>query len=93
MKAKASLVTLRAKSQVTLPAYARKAAHLSEGDPIEVRVVPEGILLLPKKVVDGHQAWFWNSAWQQGEREASRDIRHGRVRRFNSGAEFLKALD
>lgn len=92
MKAKASLVTLRAKSQVTLPAYARKAAHLSEGDPIEVRVVPEGILLLPKKIVDANQAWFWTSEWQKGEREASADIRRGRVRRFKSGGDLLKAL-
>lgn len=93
MKAKASLVTLRAKSQLTLPAYARKAAHLAEGDPIEVRVVPEGILLLPKKIIDGNQAWFWSENWQKGEREASLDIKRGRVRRFKSGADFLKALD
>jgi AbrB family looped-hinge helix DNA binding protein len=93
MKAKSTLVTLRAKSQVTLPAYARKAAHLAEGDPIEVRVVPEGILLVPKKIVDGNQAWFWSEDWQKGERQASGDIRKGRVKRFKSGQDFLRALD
>jgi AbrB family looped-hinge helix DNA binding protein len=88
-----SFVTLRAKNQLTLPADISKAAHLSEGDPIEVCMVSEGILLVPKKIVDANQAWFWTPTWQKGEREASEDIASGRVTRFESDEEFLSSLE
>ncbi len=92
MGEKVSFVTLRAKNQLTLPAEASRAAHLCAGDPIEVRVVPEGILLLPKKIVDADQAWFWTPAWQKGERTASEDIALGRVERFGSDEDFLNSF-
>jgi antitoxin PrlF len=87
-----SFATLRAKNQITLPAEISKAAHLAEGDPIEIRLVDEGILLLPKKIVDAGQAWFWTSAWQSGERTASEDIALGRVEHFESDEDFLSSF-
>jgi antitoxin PrlF len=92
MGEKVSFVTLRAKNQLTLPAEASRAAHLCAGDPIEVRVVPEGILLLPKKIVDANQAWFWAPSWLEGEREASEDIARGRITHFESDEDFLNSL-
>ena len=35
---------------ITLPAEIRAAARLEEGDPIEVEIVEDGILLRPQKV-------------------------------------------
>ncbi len=84
---------LRSKGQLTIPAEIREAAHLEEGDPVEVVVVEDGILLRPQKVIDGTQAWFWSSAWQAGEREASDEIERGEGRVFESGADFLASLD
>ncbi len=81
------------KSQVTIPAAIRKAAHLSEGDPLEVTMTAEGILLRPRKVVDSTQAWFWTPRWQSREREAAQDLRAGRTRTYKSDKEFLAALD
>ncbi len=65
---------IRAKGQVTIPREIRERARLEGGDPVEVEMVPEGILLKPQKVIDASQAWFWTPAWQAGEREASLDI-------------------
>jgi antitoxin PrlF len=83
---------VRARGQVTIPTEIRKAAHLEEGDPVEVEVTPEGILLRPRKVIDSTQAWFWTPAWQAGEREADEEIAAGAVERFESGEDFLLAL-
>jgi antitoxin PrlF len=83
----------RRKGQVTIPPEVRKAAHLEEGDPIEVQLVPEGILLRPQKVVDATQTWFWTPAWQAGEREATQDIEKGRTEIFKTGEEFLASLE
>jgi AbrB family looped-hinge helix DNA binding protein len=87
------LTVVRDKGQVTIPAWIRQAAHLAEGDPLEVSLTRDGILLRPRKLVDTTQAWFWSESWQSGEREASGDIAAGRTRTYKSDKEFLKALD
>jgi hypothetical protein len=38
-------------------------------------------------------AWFWVSAWQQGEAEADEDLAAGRVRFHEDSAAFLEFLD
>lgn len=83
---------LRAKGQLTIPIEIREATRLEEGDPVEVEIVSEGILLRPMKVIDATQAWFWTPEWQQKEREADQDIAAGRIERFDSDEEFLEAL-
>jgi antitoxin PrlF len=83
---------VRAKGQVTIPREIRERARLEEGDPVEVEMVPEGILLKPQKVIDATQAWFWTPGWQAGEREASVDIAEGRVEVFESSDDFLDSL-
>lgn len=84
---------VRAKGQITIPREIRERAHLEEGDPVEVELVSEGILLKPQKVVDSTQSWFWTAAWQLGEREASDDIAEGRVETFETDDDFLDSLD
>ena len=90
---KGHTTTVRAKGQVTIPAAVREAARIEEGDPIEVEVVADGILLRPMKVIDATQAWFWTPEWQAGEREADADLAAGRFDRYESDEEFLAALE
>jgi hypothetical protein len=42
--------------------------------------------------IDTTQAWFWTPSWQKREREASKDIRSGRVRRYKAAKDFLRSL-
>ncbi len=77
---------------LTLPAEIRAAARLEEGDPIEVEIVEDGILLRPQKVIDASQAWYWTPEWQAKEREADEDIAAGRVEYFDSDEAFIAAL-
>lgn len=84
---------IRSKGQLTIPSEIRQAAHLEEGDPIEVEIVAEGILLRPRKVIDATQAWFWTPTWQAGEAEAAAEVARGEGRIFVSGDEFLASLD
>lgn len=83
---------VRAKGQVTIPQQIREAAHLEEGDPVDVEITSEGILLRPKKVIDATQAWFWRPAWQRGEAEAQGDIEAGRVEVIGTDEDFLASL-
>lgn len=84
---------VRAKGQLTIPADIRQAARLEEGDPVEVEIVDDGILLRPMKLIEASQAWFWTPEWQAGERQADDDIAAGRVERYDSDEDFLAALE
>ena len=88
-----SSTVVRGKGQITIPSEIRKAAHLEEGDPVEVEIVEDGILLRPCKVIDSTQAWFWQPEWQAGEREAAADLAAGRSRVLESSDAFLASLE
>lgn len=87
-----SRTTLRAKGQLTLPEEIRRAARLEEGDLLDAEITRDGILLRPQKLIDATQAWFWDSAWQAGEREADADRQAGRAQSFDSGDAFVAEL-
>jgi len=79
--------------QITLPASVRKQLGIEEGDLVEIEVEDEKAVLMPKKLVDKSQAYFWTKRWQEGEREADEDIEAGRVKTFDSVDELIKDLD
>jgi len=63
---------------LNLPSEANvKARRFSE-------VIDDRVVLMPKKLVDKSQAYFWTKRWQEGEREADEDIKAGRVKVFDS---------
>jgi AbrB family looped-hinge helix DNA binding protein len=79
--------------QITLPASVRERLGIEEGDLIEIDVEDERAVLIPKRLVDKSQAYFWTRKWQKGERAADEDIRAGRVKTFESVDELIKDLE
>lgn len=79
--------------QVTLPASVRKKLGIEEGDLVEVMVEGDRAMLLPKKLIDKSQAYFWTKEWQEAEKEANEDIKAGRIKTFDTVEELLKDLD
>jgi len=79
--------------QITLPASVRKQLGIEEGDLVEIDVEDEKAVLIPKKLVDKSQAYFWTKKWQEGERAADEDIKAGRVKTFDSVDELIKDLE
>jgi len=78
--------------QITLPASVRKELGIDEGDLMEIEIVDEHAVLIPKKLVDKSQAYFWTKEWQEAEKEASADIKAGRVKEFDSAEELFEEL-
>ena len=78
--------------QITLPASVRKELGVEEGDLLEIEIIDEKAVLIPKKLVDKNQAYFWTKKWQEAEKEASEDIKAGRVKTFDSAEELIKDL-
>ena len=79
--------------QITIPASVRKELGVEEGDLVEIEVVDEKAVLIPKKLVDKNQAYFWTKEWQDAEKKADEDIKAGRVKGFGSVEELIKDLD
>ena len=79
--------------QITLPAPVRKSLGIEEGDLVEIEVIDEKAVPVPKRVVDKSQAYFWTKKWQEGEKEADEDIKAGRVKVFDSIEELVKELE
>lgn len=73
------LVRVTRNFQVSIPKQIREALRLEEGDLIEVEARDGEIVMVPKKLIDADQAWFWTREWQEGEREVDEDLRAGRV--------------
>ena len=65
--------------QVSIPKAVRDRLRLEEGDLLEVEERDGEIVMIPKRLIDADQAWFWSREWQEGEREADEDIKAGRV--------------
>jgi len=78
--------------QITLPASVRKELRVEEGDLVEIEIIDEKAVLIPKKLVDKNRTYFWTKEWQEAEREASEDIKAGRVKTFDSAEELIKDL-
>jgi len=87
------LIRLRKKAQLTLPLSVRRKLGIEEGDFVDVQVRDGEIVLKPKKLVDKEQAWFWTERWQQGEKEAEKDIKAGRIYRFPDADSTIAALN
>jgi len=79
--------------QITLPKSVREKLGVYEGDIIEIEIVGENALLVPKKLVDKSQAYFWTKSWQDGELQAETDIKNGKIQVFTSAKHLIKELD
>ncbi len=87
------LTKVTRQGQITLPAQVRQRLKIEEGDLIEVTVEGERVVMMPKKLIDKSQTYFWTEAWQRGEREAEADIVAGRVKRFKSAEDLIADLE
>jgi AbrB family looped-hinge helix DNA binding protein len=78
--------------QITLPSSVRKALTIEEGDMIEIKIIDEKAVLMPKRLIDKSQTYFWTKEWQLNEKKSSADIESGRVKVFDTPEELIEDL-
>jgi len=44
-------------------------------------------------LIDPDQAWWWVEEWQKSEREAERDMKEGKVKKFSNVEDLIKDLE
>ena len=79
--------------QVTLPATIRREANVEEGDILTVHLEADRIVLIPKKLIDKSQAYFWTEDWQEAEKEAENDLAEGRVESYDTVDDLVAGLE
>jgi AbrB family looped-hinge helix DNA binding protein len=81
------------KRQITIPKEAFERLHLEVGDFLEVNVIEEGLLIIPKKLISKDQAWFWTKEWQEKEKIADEAIDRGELSGpFENADELIRHL-
>jgi bifunctional DNA-binding transcriptional regulator/antitoxin component of YhaV-PrlF toxin-antitoxin module len=65
---------------------------IEEGDLIEIEVLGDKAVLVPKKLIDKSQSYFWTEKWQENEKVADADIKARNMKTFDSAEELLKDL-
>ena len=87
-----ALTKVTRNGQVTIPAELRRQVGIDEGDLIELDVVGDHLVLMPKKLIDKSQTYFWTAKWQAAERQAQKDIDAGRIQEFSSIDKLIRKL-
>ena len=87
-----SLVKVKHKAQITLPAIFRKALGIQEGDYLDVKIDHNKLTLTPQTLIDKVPE---TTLSQQGERmlnEALAEVKQGRVKKFAAVEDLLEDL-
>ena len=86
-----SIVRVKGKAQITLPARIRRVLDIQEGDYLQAEVKGNKIVLTPQAVTDREPVTL--SA--EGERivdEALEEVRRGMVEKYDTIEELIEAL-
>ena len=80
---------------VTIPKSVREKYPfpLEVGDRVMVSLHGNEIIIKPVKEIPADQAWFWTERWQEGIKEAEKDVKTGRFKIFDSADELVEELD
>lgn len=87
------IAQLREKSQITIPKNLIEKLNLKIGDNIDINIENNTIVIRPVVIIPKDQAWFWSKEWQKEEKQAEKDIKNGKVKKFNSSQELFEDLD
>lgn len=87
------IVKVRKRYQLTIPEEVRKELELEVGDLVEVSVRNGEAVIIPKKLSNKRDAWYWSKEWQEKEREADEDLKAGKYKDFGSIEDLIKDLN
>jgi AbrB family looped-hinge helix DNA binding protein len=87
-----SLVKVKHKAQITLPANLRKALGIEEGDYLNIEIEHNKVTLTPQTIMDKISPITLSIKGEQMLNEALEDVKAGKVKEFKSVNELLKDL-
>jgi antitoxin MazE len=86
------IVSVKQKSQVTIPQPIMEKIKLSIGDKLEIFVQDNQIVLKPVIMIPKEQSWFFSKEWQEKEKRVEEDIQTGKIVSVSSTQELFDEL-
>ena len=87
-----SLVRVRDKAQITLPAKLRRELGIKQGDYLEARIEDNEIVLVPQAVLDRFPVGELSEEGERMLQEGLDDIKAGRVKSFDNVEDLIADL-
>jgi AbrB family looped-hinge helix DNA binding protein len=88
-----TIMKISPQGQIRIPRKFMEMLGVEKGDYLEALLEDDHIALKPRKLIDPAQGWYWTKEWQQGEKEADRDIEKDDVSpTFQTAEEGIKWL-
>lgn len=87
-----SLVKVKHKAQITLPANLRKALNIEEGDYLDIEIEHNKVTLTPQTIMDKISPITLSEKGEQMLNEALEDVKAGKVKEFKNVDELIKDL-
>jgi antitoxin MazE len=81
-------VQLRKKAKLTIPSEIMEGLNLYEGDQLDILIEDGSNVLIPMVTIVTDQAWFWTESWQEGEVQAEKDVKDGKLTNIMSGKQL-----
>jgi antitoxin MazE len=88
-----TIVSVKQKSQVTIPQPIMEKIKLTIGDKLEIFVKDNQIVLKPVVMISKDQCWFFSKEWQEKEKRVEQDIQNGQIVSVSSTQELLDELN
>ena len=93
LTAKAPAPSLTKKEQETILTAKEKIEQIQKDILHSQGFTKEEIKVASKVgLIDPDQAWWWTEEWQKKEREAEKDVKEGKVKKFSNVEDFIKDL-
>ena len=86
-------VVVQKRGVISLGMLKEHNLELKDGDILQVELEDNKVVLVPMKLVPAEQAWFWESTWQEGEKEAEADIAAEKMASYDTAKDLIEDLD
>ena len=92
-RAKTSAASVTSGRQEILARVTRKIERIRQ-DPAHTRGLTEeeAVVAACEGLIPADQGWWWTEQWQQGERQADRELKAGRTKAFTNVEDLIRDL-
>jgi antitoxin MazE len=87
-----TIVSVKQKSQVTIPQSIMEKINLNIGDKLEIFVHDSQIVLKPVVMIPKEQSWFFSKVWQEKEKTVEENIQDEKISKVSTSQELLDEL-
>ena len=87
-----SLVKIKHKAQITLPAQIRKVLGVEEGDYMDVKIERNRVILIPQTLIDKIPSVTLSEKGEHMLNEALEEVKTGKAKEFKNVDELIKDL-